>query len=70
MEKKTTRNNAFLEAWDAVFDGDGNIRSCGREATKALIRLADGIEPSVRHGNPETGFMDLDAMRALYRAEK
>ena len=58
---------AFLELWPEVFDGDGNVRNCGRSATLRLIGLADGIEPGVSHGNRDSGFMDTEAMHGLRR---
>lgn len=56
----------FLQHYMAVFD-NGEIRACGREATKRLIGAADSLEPGVSHGNLDTGSMDVAAIKALAR---
>lgn len=56
----------FLQHYMAVFE-NGEIRACGREATKRLIESADRLEPGVVHGNVATGSMDVAAIKALAR---
>ena len=58
----------FLEYYPKVFDESGDVWPCGRYMTIILITLADGAEPGVDHGNPETGIMNLENMRSLHRA--
>lgn len=55
----------FQKAYETVFGSDGNIKACGRAATKALIGIADQIEPGTAHGSPDTGVMDVAAIKAL-----
>ena len=57
----------FLQHYITVFDGKGAIKACGREATKRLIEAADQLEPGIRHGNAETGVMDVGRIQALAR---
>ena len=57
----------FLDQYPKVFDENGDVLPCGRYMTIILITLADGAEPGVDHGNSETGIMNLENMRSLYR---
>lgn len=54
------------ELFEVVFDKDGNIKSCGREACKKLILACEKIKPGVDFGNSENGFMNVENIKALY----
>ena len=41
-----------------VIDQNGNMRACGREKCKELIRILKDMYPNVDFGNPETGFVN------------
>jgi hypothetical protein len=41
-----------------VIDQNGNMRACGREKCKELIRILKDLYPNVDFGNPETGFVN------------
>lgn len=61
---------SFREAYEAVFDMDGNIKACGREACKRLIiYIRDRFHVTV--GNASTGFIaDVDTIRNLYLIDR
>lgn len=44
-----------------------NIKSCGRAKTKELIEEAESIKVGVDFGNTETGFMNVDNIKKLYK---
>lgn len=48
-----------------VFNENGEIRPCGREKCKELISLASQIYPKINFGDPNTGIMNMDAMKEL-----
>lgn len=61
---------SFREVYEAVFDTDGNIKACGREACKRLIiYIKDRFHATV--GNISTGFItDVDTIRSLYLIDR
>lgn len=61
---------SFREAYEAVFDTDGNIKACGRESCKRLIiYIKDRFHATV--GNASTGFItDVDTIRSLYLIDR
>ena len=56
----------FCCLYKLAFDDDGHTKTCGREMCKEIMVLANQIEPTVSHGNIETGFMDISSIQALY----
>lgn len=57
----------FEQIYHQVFDCTDEVRACGRNLCKKLIKIADEIEPNKSHGDLEDGFMDIDAIKALKR---
>lgn len=57
----------FKDLYNEVFDAEGNIKSCGRAKTKELIEEAESIKAGVDFGNTETGFMNVDNIKKLYK---
>lgn len=55
--------NTFQDLYSRCFDEDGNIILCGRDACKELIRY---LGPDF--GDAETGFMNAERIRSLYKA--
>ena len=55
----------FFKLYDAVFDENGEVKACGRQTCQEIILLSDQIEHGVKHGDPYTCFMDVDAIKAL-----
>lgn len=47
------------ELYNEVFDDYGNIKVCGREATKQLIIACQKTERTMNFGDPRTGFMNI-----------
>lgn len=57
---------SFDEMYQAVFDSDGNIKACGRNACKELIKY---ISKTFRVivGDENTGFItDVDTVKKLH----
>lgn len=52
--------------YNRVFNENGEIKTCGREVCKTLIN-AINQETSVYVGNPETGMMNIDNIKAEYK---
>lgn len=61
---------SFREVYEAVFDADGNIKACGREACKRLIvYVRDRFHATV--DNVTTGFItDADTIKSLYLIDR
>ena len=55
-----------MEAYRAVFDGDNNIKLCGREACITLITMMSKYT-QVNVGNKETGIINVSNMGAEYK---
>jgi hypothetical protein len=49
-----------------VFDEDGNIKVCGREACKALIRECEDRCPDIDFGDSETGMMNVENIKKMF----
>ena len=56
---------AFMNLFHEVFDENGNVTLCGRKKCQELIHAAKQVTPI--YGDEETGMMNVDAIRALYR---
>lgn len=55
------------ELYDVVFDKNGEIKTCGREACKKLILACEALKPGVNYGNSQTGFMNIENIKTLRR---
>ena len=63
MTKEELQN--LKTAYNAVFDENGNVKNCGRELTKILIReVAKHTEDNV--GDESTGIMRVDTLKSVY----
>ena len=51
--------------YDRVFDANGAVKLCHREACEQLIK-ATGSITSKYVGNPNTGIMNLDVLKEEY----
>lgn len=56
----------FSSIYNSVFDTEENIKACGRETCRELIRVANKLEPGVVHGELQTGFMDSKTIIRLH----
>ena len=56
----------YIEAYREVFTEDGQVRACGRDACKRLIKLLTDMFPGFYFGNAETGFMDVENIRTAH----
>ena len=69
MTMKETNAMTMFETAKAnyreVFNADGSIKVCGREACKTLIRSCMAYNPNVDFGNPETGMMNVNNIRQM-----
>lgn len=52
-----------------IFASDGTVKACGRKKCSELIRVCQQFRPmdDKFYGNPETGFMDINAIHGLYK---
>lgn len=55
----------FCDVAHKVFNNDGTIRVCGRDSVRALIEVAESIDPTKDFGNKEIGRMNVDTVREL-----
>lgn len=60
-------NVSFEIEYNRVFDENGEIRICGREACKALMAKMEECFPGETFGNPDTGCMDIFKIKRYYR---
>lgn len=58
------------ELYEKVFDTNGDIKACGRDACKKLIKACQEIQPNVDFGNVDTGMMHVENIKNLYRKNK
>ena len=47
-----------------VFDENGRVKACGRDACRALLRKRHEACPNERFGDEETGTVRVDAIAA------
>lgn len=58
---------SFRELYHEVIDENNNVKACGREKCKELIRLAHLITGGLStYGESNTGRINLDKMIELY----
>ena len=55
----------LIKAYNAVFDEDGQIKNCGRDACIELIVLM-GKYTTQNVGDEATGKIEIEAMKAEY----
>lgn len=53
-------------AYDAVFDEDGTVKACGRDACAQLIKLMKNLSTK-DVGNEDTGIINIEIMKAEYQ---
>jgi hypothetical protein len=53
-------------AYNAVFDEDGNVKNCGRELTRILIKEV-AKHTTVNVGDESTGIMKVDKLKTVYQ---
>lgn len=51
---------AFINQYNKVFDSEGNVRACGREACIDLINMCKVEDPLTDYGNPISGMMNVE----------
>lgn len=61
-----TINDLLKELYNRVFSENGDVKLCGRDACKALIKYISSLS-NVYVGNADTGFMDVDAIKKEYK---
>ena len=57
----------LIAQYNIVFDEEGNVKACGRDACKELIRLCEeytGIKD--KYGNFETGVMNIEEIKEFF----
>ncbi|MFN2926559.1 hypothetical protein ACKX2L_06490 [Lachnospiraceae bacterium YH-ros2228] len=58
----TQNEKHFCDAAKKVFNEDGSIRVCGRDAVRSLIEAAEQVDPTRDFGNKEIGRMNADTV--------
>lgn len=56
----------MVEKYRRVFDNNGNIKPCGREACKDLISACEQLCPDIDFGDNKTGMMHVVNIKKLY----
>lgn len=51
--------------YNAVFDSNGNVCACGRDACKRPIEAINS-KSDLNVGNAETGMMNIDVLKSEY----
>ena len=59
-------NEELQTLYKTVFDENGNVKLCRREACKDLIEAFSKIFPEKDFGNQKTGYMNVDVMHETY----
>lgn len=62
---KSKDEEYFCEVAHKVFDTDGSIRLCGRDAVSTLIEAAEQIDSTRNFGDKEIGRMNVATIYAL-----
>lgn len=57
----------FFDRYNNVFDTNGNVKLCGRDACIALIDVCNKIIPNGNYGDNLTGMMNTSNILSLYR---
>lgn len=57
---------SFLEKYSEVFDSEGQVKLCGRQACKELIVEAQKLDKSTDFGSIEDGLMNVKNIKSLY----
>ena len=55
----------FEKIYEDVFNLDGSIKMCGREACKKLIKACNHLDPDTYFGNPKTGILMIENIQNL-----
>jgi hypothetical protein len=55
----------LIDLYNQVFDNNGDIKNCGREACQALIVACNELEPLTNFGDVRTGFMDIGNIKRI-----
>lgn len=58
---------SFLEKYSEVFDSNDNVIACGRVKCIELIREAKKIDKDTDYGSEDTGYMNVENMKNLYK---
>ena len=54
------------DAYETVFDSEGNIKACGRQACINLMRILQYKTGGMILGDMTTGIMDVEAVKEAY----
>jgi hypothetical protein len=55
-------------AYQDVFDEDGNVRACGRALCLRLMLFLKRFRPKANLGNFDTGVMNVDVVKNMYKS--
>lgn len=57
------------EAYEKVFDAQGNVRACGRKACVELIEECEREQPYTYFGDTKTGRMNIEAIKEVINSK-
>lgn len=66
-------NLSIKEAYEAVFNEDGTMKACGREACRRLIEACEAKDQDTYFGDKRTGkicLSNISVIEKLYLDEK
>ena len=68
MRDTDDTNVKFRELYNNCFDRDGNIKACGRDQCKLLIKFMNNTYAQGRqfYGDAETGVMNVENIRTMH----
>ena len=65
-----SKDATFAEKYFEVFDKDtGEVRVCGRDACKTLMRACAELSPDGIYGNLESGYMNIVAIKDVAKKQ-
>lgn len=56
-------NQKLIKAYNKVFDAQGNVSACGRQACIDLIKACEQEKDNIYFGNSETGQMEVEVIQ-------
>ena len=60
-------NRKFNQLYSEIFDSRGNVKRCGRQKCKELMKIAYAMDNSqTDYGDLESGFMNVKNIKALH----
>lgn len=59
-------NNKLIEQYNEVFDSNGKVKNCGRDACIRLMEMLSEEKPDINFGNTKTGFLNVNEVKKFF----